>query len=132
MNWLNTIHWTTMWRSGGATDESWRWLDRETNDAYVFCFYWTLGVMRTMPAEVQPTNMVERIYIMIFMFFAFSAFAICVGQITQTYFKFFERRRAFLEEFACVRMHMRNIKASKRLQARAKGVLELQYASRHI
>lgn len=31
-----------------------------TQDAYIFCFYWTLGVMRTMPAEVTPVNLAER------------------------------------------------------------------------
>eukprot|EP00913_Durusdinium_trenchii_P034115 g31930.t1 len=29
-------------------------------DVYIFCFYWTLGVMRTMPSEVQPVNLAER------------------------------------------------------------------------
>ena len=41
----------------------------------VFCFYWTLGVMRTMPAEVTPVNLPERLFVLIFMFFALSAFA---------------------------------------------------------
>jgi len=31
-----------------------------SEEAYIFCFYWTLGVMRTMPAEVTPVNLAER------------------------------------------------------------------------
>ena len=28
------------------------WSERPKAEAYIFCFYWTLGVMRTMPSEV--------------------------------------------------------------------------------
>ena len=28
--------------------------------SYIFCFYWTLGVMRTMPAEVTPVPQMEE------------------------------------------------------------------------
>ena len=45
------------------------------SDPQVFCFYWTLGVMRTMPAEVTPVNLPERLFVLVFMFFALSAFA---------------------------------------------------------
>ncbi len=31
--------------------------------------------MRTMPAEVTPVNLPERLFVLIFMFFALSAFA---------------------------------------------------------
>merc|ERR1719436_2148513 len=112
-SWLSEVHWTTQPRSNFAGEPLWRWLDRETNDAYIFCFYWTLGVMRTMPSEVQPVNQAERLYVMVFMFFAFSAFAICVALITQTFFKFSERKRMFDEDMAAVRSYMRSINASE-------------------
>jgi len=102
-------HWTTVPR-GSPGETPWTWLERERTAQYIFCFYWTLGVMRTMPAEVTPENQPERIYVMIFMFFAFSAFAICVALITQTFFKFSERKRIFDDDMAQVRMYMRNLK----------------------
>jgi hypothetical protein len=60
---------------------------------------------------------------MVFMFFAFSAFAICVAQISQTFFKFSERRRAFNDDMAAVRMHLRKIKIGDQLQARIKSYI---------
>eukprot|EP00438_Fugacium_kawagutii_P003608 Skav236824 [mRNA] locus=scaffold3481:11930:14252:- [translate_table: standard] len=68
------------------------------SETYVFCFYWTLGVMRTMPAEVTPVNLPERVFVLIFMFFALSAFAISIALITQSFFKLSERKKSFNEE----------------------------------
>eukprot|EP00440_Ansanella_granifera_P040497 gb/GFBE01043921.1/.p1 GENE.gb/GFBE01043921.1/~~gb/GFBE01043921.1/.p1 ORF type:complete len:774 (+),score=149.85 gb/GFBE01043921.1/:1-2322(+) len=127
----NIPHWTTERRAefdGG----SWRWVDKDQTEAYVFCFYWTLGVMRTMPAEVTPVNLPERIFVLCFMFFALSAFAICVAQITQAFFKFSERRRVFHEEMAAVRMHLRKISCEESTQSRVKAYLRHLFDQRRI
>jgi len=121
--WEASPHWTTLKRANDMESEPWSWLEKERTEAYVFCFYWTLGVMRTMPAEVQPVNLVERVYVMCFMFFAVSAFAISVTLITQAFLKIGERRRIFNEDMAFVRMHLRNIQASESLQAKVKSYL---------
>jgi len=124
-------HWTTVVR--GPPGAEWTWLSRRQSEQYTFCFYWTLGVMRTMPSEVTPENQPERVYVMVFMFFAFSAFAICVALITQTFFKFSERKRAFDDDLAQVRMYMRNLKdggASVNLQASVKAFLRHLYDAR--
>mmetsp|Transcript_7404 Transcript_7404/g.16268 ORF Transcript_7404/g.16268 Transcript_7404/m.16268 type:complete len:704 (+) Transcript_7404:40-2151(+) len=126
----NLPHWTTMLRGSG--DDSYTWLERPRTEQYVFCFYWTLGVMRTMPSEVTPVNLVERVYVMIFMFFAFSAFAICVALITQTFFKFADRKRAFDDNMACVRMHMRDNRISNTVQTVVKNYLRHLYDKRCI
>jgi len=126
-------HWTTIRRRHGPLeDEHWAWLEKDTAEAYVFCFYWTLGVMRTMPAEVTPVNLPERIFVLVFMFFALSAFAITVAQITQAFFKFSERRRAFNEEMAAVRMHLRSIRADDSLQLKVKAYLRHLFSRRRI
>lgn len=129
--WANEPHWTTIYRSNGPGEPSWRWMDRPLVEAYIFCFYWTLGVMRTMPAEVTPVSQPERIYVMIFMFFAFSAFAICVAMITQTFFKFSERKRVFNDDMAAVRMHLRKYKASEQLQMKIKTYLRHLFDTRY-
>lgn len=121
--WEATPHWTTLVRRHAEGEPPWTWLSRDTADAYLFCVYWTLGVMRTMPAEVQPTNKYERSYVLVFMFFAFSCFAICVAQITQTFFKFSERRRMFNEDMSCVRMYLRSLRTSEQVQAKVKDYL---------
>jgi len=125
-------HWTTVPR--GNVGEEWTWLERSRSEQYIFCFYWTLGVMRTMPAEVTPENQPERLYVMIFMFFAFSAFAICVALITQTFFKFSERKRMFDDDMAQVRMYMRDfgdgVGASDKVQASVKGYLKHLFDTR--
>jgi len=124
-------HWTTVTR--GAPGEEWSWENRTRTEQYTFCFYWTLGVMRTMPAEVSPENQPERVYVMVFMFFAFSAFAICVALITQTFFRFAERKRAFDDDMAQVRLYLRGIKqggASDRLQSAIKAHLAHLYKHR--
>ena len=54
--------------------------------------------MRTMPAEVTPVNLPERLFVLIFMFFALSAFAICVSLITQAFFKPLREKRRKEEE----------------------------------
>lgn len=117
-------HWTTVPR--GPPGQQWIWLEKDLVDQYIFCFYWTLGVMRTMPSEVHPINKPERLYVMVFMFFAFSCFAICVALITQTFFKFSERKRVFDDDMAQVRMFMRNLRkggASDKLQNTVKSYL---------
>mmetsp|Transcript_94863 Transcript_94863/g.300977 ORF Transcript_94863/g.300977 Transcript_94863/m.300977 type:complete len:392 (-) Transcript_94863:49-1224(-) len=126
-------HWTTVLRKHGPMEaEEWTWLEKDTTEAYVFCFYWTLGVMRTMPAEVQPVNLPERIFVLVFMFFALSAFAITVAQITQAFFKFSERKRIFTEEIAAVRMHLRAIGANEALQYKVKAYLNHIFTRRKI
>jgi len=135
--WKGMVHWTTIWHTtaaagAGSEADLWRWLDRTNNEAYIFCFYWTLGVMRTMPAEVQPVNRPERVYVMVFMFFAFSIFAISIAQITGTYFKISSRRREFNEEMAFVRMYLRRIGASQDTQDKVKAFLRHMFDSRQI
>jgi hypothetical protein len=128
-------HWTTEVRFIGERvthEPGWTWLHKELSDQYIFCFYWTLGVMRTMPSEVQPTNNVERLYVMVFMFFAFSAFAICVALITQTFFKFSERKRFFEDDAAAVRSYMRYVGASKNVQSSVKVFLRHLFDRRKI
>ncbi|CAE7669159.1 AKT2, partial [Symbiodinium necroappetens] len=125
-------HWTTVWRKHDVDSEPWRWLDRSMSETYIFCFYWTLGVMRTMPAEVTPVNLPERVFVLIFMFFALSAFAICISMITQAFFKISERRRAFHEEFAAVRLHLRNSKVNEQVQERVKTYLKYLFNRRRI
>jgi len=130
--WKAEPHWTTIVRSYGPGEDQWTWIHRTRGDCYIFCFYWTLGVMRTMPAEVQPVNQPERLYIMFFMFFAFSAFAICVAQITQTFFKFTERKRTFNDDMSQVRMYLRHLKVSEQLQLKVKMFLRHLYDTRRI
>lgn len=88
--------------------------------------------MRTMPSEATPVNLVERIYVMVFMFFAFSAFAICVAMITQTFFKFSERKRGFDDDMAAVRSYMRAIKAPESVQSSVKAYLRHLFDRRKI
>jgi len=123
-------HWTTTVRCIG--DKDIRWVDMDTPSQYIFCFYWTLGVMRTMPSEVTPQNNAERLYIMIFMFFAFSAFAVCIALITQTFFKFSERKRNFEEDMSAVRMYLRSIKADQNVQTSVKEFLKHLFERRKI
>lgn len=136
--WESQKHWTTelqleyVLHNGKAVETNWTWLERDMWEQYIFCCYWTLGVMRTMPAEVQPVNKVERIYVMVFMFFAFSAFAICVALITQTYFKFSERKRMFDEDMAAVRFYMRQVNATENVQKSVKAFLKHLFERRKI
>eukprot|EP00931_Biecheleriopsis_adriatica_P121598 TRINITY_DN9665_c0_g2_i1.p1 TRINITY_DN9665_c0_g2~~TRINITY_DN9665_c0_g2_i1.p1 ORF type:complete len:666 (-),score=125.89 TRINITY_DN9665_c0_g2_i1:134-2131(-) len=102
-------HWTTVSRVSFANQAPWSYAQKDIMEQYVFSFYWTLGVMRTMPAEVQPVNLVERIFVLIFMMFALSAFAIMVGSLTQAFFKMAERSRGFNDEMFAVRMHLKRI-----------------------
>lgn len=69
---------------------------------------------------------------MIFMFFAFSAFAIGVTTITQAFFKFFERSRAFAEDMASVRTYLKGIKAPEQLQEAITSFLQLLHDRRRI
>jgi len=131
-DWRSIPHWTTVYRSGMGRSDLWTWAQLGQADAYIFCFYWTLGVMRTMPSEVTPVNKAERVYVMVFMFFAFSAFAISVAMITQTFFKISERKRIFSEEMAAVRMHLRRIKASELQQTKVKQYLRHLFDKRDL
>lgn len=54
--------------------------------------------MRTMPAEVTPVNLPERVFVLVFMYVALSAFAISIALITQSFFKLSERKKSFNEE----------------------------------
>lgn len=112
--WHKLPHWTTVERKWGT--ETWRWADTDLSAAYTFCCYWTLGVMRTMPAEVTPVNLLERLYVMMFMFLAFSIFAITLAHTTQAFSKLTERKRSFQEELVTVHMHLDNIQAPKYLK----------------
>ncbi|CAJ1367767.1 unnamed protein product [Effrenium voratum] len=129
---FNSPHWTTVWRVTEAQADAWRWIDRPMPEKYVFCFYWTLGVMRTMPAEVTPVNLPERLFVLIFMFFALSAFAICVSLITQAFFKISDRRRAFNEELAAVRMHLQKTYVEEQIQLKVKSYLRYIFDRRRI
>ena len=51
--------------------------------------------MRTMPSEVFPVNLVERIYLLLFMFVAFSVFAICISKITAMFNKLEAKQVAY-------------------------------------
>merc|ERR1719359_229785 len=104
-------------RSAGFGDlEQFRWIDAPLREQYIFCMYWTLGVMRTMPAEVYPLTFIERVYCMSFMFLAFSLFAVCVAKITGILSKVGARRAEFDERMAFLRKIWRDIQAPKDLQ----------------
>jgi len=119
------LHWTELPRRHSTHDDFgvWTWVQRPASEQYAFCFYWILGVMRTMPAEVTPVNQVERVFVLIFMFFAILAFAINVARLTQAWFKFSARREAFKEEMAYLRMHLRETECGTSLQLRAQAYL---------
>jgi len=76
--------------------------------------------MRTMPAEVTPVNLAERIFVLLFMFFALSAFAVSVASLTQAYFKISERNRSFNDEMFAIRMHMHKLHVEDATQRRIK------------
>ncbi|OLQ05605.1 Potassium voltage-gated channel protein eag [Symbiodinium microadriaticum] len=115
-NFRSLNHWTTLPRKDGPYSGDWTYMQKPMEEQYIFCFYWTLGVMRTMPAEV---NFPERIFVLLFMFFALSAFAVSVASLTQAYFKIFERGRSFNDEMFFVRM----FEAAKPLEQRVKAFL---------
>eukprot|EP00930_Biecheleria_cincta_P046109 TRINITY_DN3179_c0_g4_i1.p1 TRINITY_DN3179_c0_g4~~TRINITY_DN3179_c0_g4_i1.p1 ORF type:complete len:719 (-),score=128.41 TRINITY_DN3179_c0_g4_i1:236-2320(-) len=125
-------HWTTILRNGSLNEPTWRYLDRSIAENYIFCFYWTLGVMRTMPAEVTPVNLTERVFVLCFMFFALSAFAISVGSLTQAYFKISERGRNYNDEMFAVRMYLKKLKVTETAQRRIKNYLSHLFERRRI
>lgn len=129
---LQVPHWTTISRSQGPNQSTWRWIDRPTSESYIFCFYWTLGVMRTMPAEVTPVNLAERMFVLFFMFFALSAFAISVASLTQAYFKISERSRSFTDELFAVRMLLKRLKMDPQNRRRIRDCLNLLFERRKI
>ncbi|CAK0897516.1 unnamed protein product [Prorocentrum cordatum] len=128
------IHWTELPRMHSAQDDfgQWTWVERPASEQYVFCFYWILGVMRTMPAEVTPVNLKERIFVLLFMFFAVMAFAVNVSRITQAWFRFGARKDAFREEMACVRMYLRAINCGSTLQLRTQAYLSHLFEKRRL
>lgn len=129
---LQVPHWTTISRSLGPNQNTWRWIDRPTSESYFFCFYWTLGVMRTMPAEVTPVNLAERMFVLLFMFFALSAFAISVASLTQAYFKISERSRSFTDELFAVRMLLKRLPMDAGARRNIREVLNLLFERRKV
>jgi len=125
-------HWTTILREGPLNEPTWRYADMSIAENYIFCFYWTLGVMRTMPAEVTPVNLTERVFVLCFMFFALSAFAISVGSLTQAYFKISERGRSYNDEMFAVRMYLKKLKVTDTAQRRIKNYLSHLFERRRI
>eukprot|EP00931_Biecheleriopsis_adriatica_P086756 TRINITY_DN61353_c0_g1_i1.p1 TRINITY_DN61353_c0_g1~~TRINITY_DN61353_c0_g1_i1.p1 ORF type:complete len:723 (-),score=122.75 TRINITY_DN61353_c0_g1_i1:144-2312(-) len=125
-------HWTTVGRPGHPGEPLWRFADQTVSETYIFCFYWTLGVMRTMPAEVTPVNFYERVFVLGFMFFALSAFAISVGSLTQAFFKISERGRNYNDEMFAVRMYLKNLGVSQFAQRRIKNYLGHLFERRRI
>jgi len=125
-------HWTMVWHKYGVDGEPWRFHDKPIVECYVFCFYWTLGVMRTMPAEVTPVNLLERIFVLCFMFFALSAFAVSVASLTQAYFKISERNRSFNDEMFAIRMHMHKLKLEDHSQRRIKDYITHRFNRRRM
>jgi hypothetical protein len=128
------LHWTELPRRHSAYDDigQWAWVDKPAKEQYVFCFYWILGVMRTMPAEVTPVNLMERVFVLFFMFFAVMAFAVNVARMTQAWFKFSARKDAFKEEMAFVRMHLQSVNCDISLQERTKAYLNHLFDKRKI
>jgi len=130
----DTLHWTELPRRHSPYDDvgQWRWVDREASEQYVFCFYWILGVMRTMPAEVTPVTLIERLFVLLFMFFAVMAFAVNITRMTQAWFRFGARRDAFKEEMACVRMHLRAMNCGDALRAQTQTYLSHLFNKRKL
>jgi len=131
-NFRSLNHWTTLPRKDGPYSGDWTYMQKPMEEQYIFCFYWTLGVMRTMPAEVTPVNFPERIFVLLFMFFALSAFAVSVASLTQAYFKIFERGRSFNDEMFFVRMYLNRFEAAKPLEQRVKAFLAHLFERRRI
>jgi len=77
-------------------------------------------------------NIQERLYVMVFMFLAFSLFAITVAQITQMFFKISERRRGFNEELLAVRSHLRDLSAPTELREDIISFLRHLFDQRHM
>jgi len=115
-------HWTEVPQTTGPP-----WLERSGFEQYAFCFYWTLGVMRTMPAEVTPVNLVERTSVLIFMFLAFSVFATCISQITTTYMKIQGQSRDFEDEMAQLKLKLRNSNVDRKTAACIREFMRYQF-----
>ncbi|CAE7564765.1 Kcnh2 [Symbiodinium sp. CCMP2456] len=125
-------HWTTISRSDAPDLDPWTYERKPMFEQYIFCFYWTLGVMRTMPAEVTPVNAVERVFVLCFMFFALSAFAVSVASLTQAYFKISERGRSFNDEMFAIRMHLHKLRMEETSQRKIKEYLHHKFTRRRI
>lgn len=128
----DTLRWTQIFHTinVGGEEFTFRWLDRSEVESYLFCFYWTLGVMRTMPVEVYPVNVTERTYTLCFMFFAFSVFSITIAKITTMFTKMRQRRIEFDDTVSALREAMRNGDVPKPLQGRARTFLEHKFVKR--
>ena len=85
-----------------------------------------------MPAEVTPVNLPERVFVLLFMFFALSAFAIAVASLTQAYFKISDRSRAYTDELFAVRMRLKKLQVDKTAKKHIKDFLALQFDRRRI
>ena len=70
-------------------------------------------------------NLAERVFVLLFMFFALSAFAISVASLTQAYFKISERSRSFTDELFAVRMLLKRLKMDGQTRRRIKECLTL-------
>eukprot|EP00931_Biecheleriopsis_adriatica_P047747 TRINITY_DN27543_c0_g1_i1.p1 TRINITY_DN27543_c0_g1~~TRINITY_DN27543_c0_g1_i1.p1 ORF type:complete len:727 (+),score=161.84 TRINITY_DN27543_c0_g1_i1:98-2278(+) len=125
-------HWTTVPRKTFHGQTPWTFQEQPYIEQYIFCFYWSLGVMRTMPAEVTPVNIPERMFVLFFMCFALSAFAISVGSLTQAYFKIAERSRGFNDEMFAVRMHLKRVGLEKPVARQVKGYIAHLFERRRI
>merc|ERR1719387_1636976 len=90
------------------------------------------GVMRTMPSEVYPLTFYERLYCMLFMFLAFSLFAVCVAKITGILSKIGARRAEFDERMAYLRKFMRDLSCPINIQENVKQYLEHMFETRRI
>jgi len=126
-------HWTTEWRRDlGQAEVYFRWLDRPERQQYLFCLYWTLGVMRTMPSEVHPVNAAERTYTIIYMFVACSIFAVCITKVTTMFNKISEKRSALSEGLATLKSYMHSYKIDTTLQHRCVDYLEALFAAKRL
>jgi len=123
-------HWTSEWRKElGTEDKFFRWIDQPRDQQYLFCLYWSLGVMRTMPTEVYPVNAGERFYTIWFMFVACSIFAVCITKVTTMFSKISEKRSALSEGLATLKSYMHSYGVDSSLQHRCVDYLEAMFTA---
>lgn len=133
LRWTMVVHQKTFIDEDGlAAVKSFRWLDRPEEEAYLFCFYWTLGVMRTMPVEVYPVNLSERIYVVFFMFFAVCVFSTCVSRIVAMWNKIHARRTAMNDSVAELKSYMKGLHLHKSVAERIVCYLEHKFGKRRL
>eukprot|EP00397_Hematodinium_sp_SG-2012_P016187 GEMP01016507.1.p1 GENE.GEMP01016507.1~~GEMP01016507.1.p1 ORF type:complete len:718 (+),score=105.64 GEMP01016507.1:304-2457(+) len=109
---------------------NWQQLDHW--DAYIFCFFWTTGVMRTMPALVYPINKFERVYVLSFMFVGMSIFAVCLSKIINIWTKLGSRRAEFDENVSAVRAYLFEKNIDQQVGERVRGFFDHRFATRSI